>query len=204
MTILDPMRKRTSEAFASAGFGETRQEAAPRGCDAPGCAAEGCYPAPRDRARPRPYLYFCLDHVRAYNAGWDYYRGMTASEIDADRRLDVVWRRPTWALGGDPRRRATAEFVFDDPLGAFTDVADDGGETPSRPRARRYPPASAEARAQRAMDLGDDFDLSELKMRYKVLVKRWHPDANGGSPEAEERLKAINDAYRTLKRALGA
>ncbi|MFO1060844.1 MAG: DnaJ domain-containing protein, partial [Dongiaceae bacterium] len=35
--------------------------------------------------------------------------------------------------------------------------------------------------------------------RYKSLVKRLHPDANGGDKAAEERLKHINLAYSTLK-----
>ena len=196
------MRKRSTEAFASAEFGETRQQAAPRACDAPGCVAEGCFPAPRERGRPKPYLYFCLEHVRAYNAGWDYYRGMSADEIEADRRLDVVWRRPTWALGGGAAARATASFHFEDPLATAWEI-DPAGEA-ARPRVRRFRPSSPEARAQSALDLDDDFDLAVLKIRYKTLVKRWHPDANGGSRVAEERLKTINDAYRTLRRALGA
>ncbi len=192
------MRKRSSEAFASAGYGETQKELAPRACEAPGCDCEGAYPAPRTRARPRPYLYFCLEHVRAYNAGWDYYRGMSSAEIEADRRLDVTWRRPTWALGGRGARRAAADFQFDDPLAVFVEP-----DAASPPR-RRFRPGSAEAAAQSTMALSDEFDASELKTRYKALVKRWHPDANGGCPAAEERLKSINDAYRILKRALGA
>ena len=167
-------------------------------CDAPGCLAEGVYPAPRDRNRPRPYLYFCLEHVRAYNAGWDYYRGMTRDEIDADRRPDVVWRRPTWRLGGKEAMKATASFQFEDPLAAF-----DGGDGEERPN-RRFRPGSDEAEAQIILGLEDDFGETELKLRYKTLVKRWHPDANGGSRESEERLKSINEAYRTLTRALGS
>lgn len=192
------MRRRETEAFAPAGLGAPRGERATRTCDAPGCLEEGCFPAPRDRRRPRPYLYFCLEHVRAYNAGWDYYRGMSAAEIDADRRLDVLWRRPTWALGGKGARQANATFQFDDPLAAFTE------EDAGRPAVRRFRPGSAEAEAQSIMSLDDDFGANELKMRYKALVKRWHPDANGGSRAAEERLKSINAAYRTLKSALGA
>ena len=203
------MRKRSEHAFASAGFGETRQTHAPssaRGdegvalCDAPGCLEHGRYPAPRDRLRPRPYLYFCLEHIRAYNSGWDYYRGMSSDQIEADRRLDFVWRRQTWANGGKSRRTATADFQFEDPLAAFHDL--DGDDLNARPR--RVRPASPEARAQSTLGLDDDFDLAILKMRYKTLVKRWHPDANGGSSEAEERLKKINEAYRVLERALRA
>lgn len=194
------MRRRSTEAFASTDYRKTQAEDAPRRCQAPGCAADGAFPAPRDRRRPRPYIYFCLEHVRAYNSGWDYYSGMSADEIEADRRLDVVWRRPTWALGGRERRRATAEFQFDDPLGAFVDP--DPAAAAGR-SVRRFPPGSAEAMAQAEMALTDDFDVDMLKVRYKALVKRWHPDANGGSRDAEERLKVINAAYRTLRRAVG-
>ncbi len=187
-----------TDAFEADSFANARPAEAPRHCDAPGCTDGGAFPAPRNRDQPRPYRYFCLAHVRAYNAGWDYYRGMNADEIEADRRLDALWRRPTWALGGRGAKAAAASFGFEDPLAAFSELGED------RPRVRRFPPASPEAAAQLDMELDDDFDAADLKMRYKALVKRWHPDANGGSPAAEERLKTINNAYRVLKRALGA
>jgi curved DNA-binding protein CbpA len=41
-----------------------------------------------------------------------------------------------------------------------------------------------------------------LKARYKELVKRFHPDANGGDKAAEERLKLVNQAYATLKNSV--
>lgn len=204
-TIIQAMRKRSEHAFASDGFSQTPDtdapmEGAPDRCSAPGCEEHGLYPAPRDRGRPRPYLYFCLEHVRAYNAGWDYYRGMSAAEIEEDRRLDFVWRRQTWTYGGKNRRTATADFRFEDPLAAFQERDDDLRAA----GVRRFNPAGPEARAQAQLGLDDDFDLAALKIRYKTLVKRWHPDANDGSTEAEERLKTINEAYRILRRALGA
>ena len=190
------MQRRSTHSTAN--FGDVRPDAAAKRCDAVGCADDGVYPAPRNRAQPRPYIYFCLEHIRAYNAGWDYYRGMNSIEIEADRRLDVLWRRPTWALGGKNATLASAAFQFEDPLAAFTDIE---GE---RPGSRRFRPSSIEASAQIDMGLDDDFDADDLKVRYIALVKRWHPDANGGSHAAEERLKVINEAYRILKRALGA
>jgi len=36
------------------------------------------------------------------------------------------------------------------------------------------------------------------KSQYKVLVKRHHPDTNGGDRAAEERIKHINRAYETV------
>jgi DnaJ-class molecular chaperone len=38
-----------------------------------------------------------------------------------------------------------------------------------------------------------------VKSRYKELVKRLHPDANGGDRSREERLQEIIKAYGYLK-----
>jgi DnaJ-class molecular chaperone len=40
---------------------------------------------------------------------------------------------------------------------------------------------------------------AEVKARYKLLVKRHHPDANGGDRSLEERLREIIQAYSYLK-----
>jgi hypothetical protein len=45
-------------------------------CDHPGCEAGGDYRAPRSRLELNHYYWFCLDHVRGYNAAWNYYAGM--------------------------------------------------------------------------------------------------------------------------------
>ena len=60
----------------------------------------GEHRAPRSRDALDQHYWFCLDHVRAYNAAWDFYRGMTPEQIEASRRLDVIGWRPTWPLGG--------------------------------------------------------------------------------------------------------
>ncbi len=46
--------------------------------------------------------------------------------------------------------------------------------------------------------------LEAVKMRYKELAKRHHPDANGGDRAAEERLKTINLAYAAVRSRLVA
>lgn len=56
--------------------------------------------------------------------------------------------------------------------------------------------------------LGVQRDVSpdDLKKAYRKLAKQWHPDANKGNKEAEERFKEISGAYEALsdpqKRAL--
>ena len=68
---------------ASARPPQADPDAPPRPCDAPGCEAQGEFRAPRSRSKLNDYLWFCLPHVREYNASWDYYKGMSPQEIEA-------------------------------------------------------------------------------------------------------------------------
>ena len=86
-----------------------------RPCDSPGCAAEGAYRAPKSRSTLNEYHWFCLEHVRAYNASWDFYKGMSAGQIEAQTRADTGWQRPTWPLG-TLGRQSFDETNIADPL----------------------------------------------------------------------------------------
>jgi hypothetical protein len=168
-----------------------------RTCDIPGCGATGDYRAPKSRATLNEYWWFCLEHVRAYNAAWDFYRGMSPGEIEHQLRADTAWQRPTWPLG---RLGATrmAEDLLRDPLEALAGAR-------QRPEPDRGPHAPAELREPLAtLGLNWPLTLDELKTRYKALAKRHHPDANNGSRDAEERLKTINLAYAALRGRLTA
>lgn len=171
-------------------------EAETRACDHPGCDHHGEYRAPKSREALETYYWFCLDHVRAYNAAWDYYKGMNTEQIEAMLRRDVTWQRPTWPLGS----RVSGRYRIDpahlrDPFGFFT-----GGD--AHPLGARVRVETAEDAALRVMALTRPLTLVALKARYKELVKRHHPDANGGDKASEERFKEINQAYKTLTGSL--
>src|SRR5579863_1388576 len=70
-----------------------------RTCDMPGCTAAGEYRAPKSRDTLHDYWWYCLEHVRGYNATWDFYKGMSPGQIEAQLRADTAWQRPTWPLG---------------------------------------------------------------------------------------------------------
>ncbi|MEO5373597.1 MAG: J domain-containing protein [Alphaproteobacteria bacterium] len=166
-----------------------------RVCDHPECGRPGEYRAPRTRTLTE-YYWFCLEHVRDYNKAWDYCRGMTQTEIEEHIREDTVWQRPTWPLGGAGARFRGDIAGFADRFGVF------GGAQSPHPHPRHE--ETSEDRAMRAMDLLPPLTRDALKARYKELVKRFHPDAHGGDTTSEERLKVINEAYKTLMGVLNA
>ncbi len=170
-----------------------------RMCEHPDCREEGLHRAPKARDRLNEYFWFCLDHVRAYNRTWNYYEGMDEEEIEAHIRQDTVWQRPTWPLGGWGAAPKAGGSIFRDYFGFFVDGDPLGsGRTES---VRRAPP-TVEEQALAVLELRPPVTLEEIKIRYKILVKRLHPDANGGDKAAEELLKVINQAYSTLKSAM--
>lgn len=167
-----------------------------RSCDHPGCREGGEYRAPKSRHTLNEYYWFCLDHVRAYNAAWDYYAGLSVDEIERMVRQDTTWQRPTWPLG----RMVGGRYRFDpervkDSFGVFDE---DMWQHPSD----RSAPPSPEQAAMQVMDLKAPLTPELLKARYKELCKLHHPDTNGGDKAAEERFKQIGQAYKTLRESL--
>ncbi len=160
----------------------------------PSCGAPGGYRAPKSRTNLKDYWWFCLDHVRAYNGSWDYYKGMSPAQMEAQLRADTSWDRPSWPLG-HIGGSAWDDDMLRDPLRI---LASNGMHQQRRAPPPNQPPA--ELRDHLAiLDLSWPTTLEAVKTRYKALAKRHHPDANGGSRAAEERLKTINLAYAAVR-----
>ncbi len=193
---------RTMKRSSNAAWSRAPQADAPtRACDHPGCQGGGEYRAPRSRDQLDSYYWFCLEHVRAYNAAWDYYAGMSTEEIESMLRQDVIWQRPTWPLGARVAGRSfrIGPEGIRDTFGLFGDEQEEA----ERERQRRRP-NSPEEKAMKVLELQGPITVTQLKARYKELVKVHHPDANGGDKAAEERFKVINQAYKTLLNSLNA
>ena len=194
------MRRGTDKYRPIVSFGATGL----RECDHPDCHAVAEHRAPKSRDRLEDYFWFCLEHVREYNKSWNFCDGMDENQIESEIREDTVWRRPTWPMGSaenEKRWRFVREGDYADNFGSFSGDSDAKSEAYSSNRSR---PDSPEARAFRILGLDPTASLSELKARYKELVKTHHPDRNGGDKVAEERLKDINDAYSTLRKTVTA
>ena len=159
-----------------------------------GCNNPAEHRAPKNRQSVNEYYWFCLEHVQAYNRSWDYFDGMSADEIENYRVEAVTGHRPTWKMG----QRGFSPWGPDgvhDPH-EFIDGADDFDGGGNGSSGIRYNGKQRKALAE--LDLDESANLQDIKMRYKQLVKRHHPDANGGDKDAEERFKSINEAYSFL------
>ncbi len=164
----------------------------------PGCGAQGEYRAPKSRQNLQDYWWFCLEHVRAYNGSWDFYKGMSPGQIEAQLRADTAWQRPSWPLGRLGSHHAWESEHLRDPLRVLSAAGLRQGA------AHRHPdhPPSELREPLATLGLSWPTTLDQVKLRYKELAKRHHPDANGGSRESEEHLKTINIAYATIRSRL--
>ena len=170
-------------------------------CQWPGCPDIGEHRAPYSRQKLDKDRWFCLDHIRQYNRSWNYYDGMSDEEVETDVRRDTTWNRPSWPLGAEKNFRNNGEGIRIDDFGAFGDpgdpkFADEAAE--EQAFQSRLKPGSPAGLALAVFDLKSPVTLAEIKDRYKALVKRHHPDANGGDKGAEEKFKQISQAYQTL------
>ena len=166
-----------------------------RRCDYEGCPDKGEYKAPRSRAQLRDYYWFCLIHIRLYNGNWNYYQGMDAIEVEQEKRRDETWQRPTWPF----TQTVSKNFKILENANHFFDTAGDADTEISKKPEFKFAPGSKENRALITMNINYPYTQKQLKIRYLELAKKYHPDMNQGSREAEEYLKEINLAYEFLK-----
>jgi hypothetical protein len=176
-----------------------RVEGAAAHCAAPNCRAPGEFKAPLTAPSfdgPGEWQWLCLDHVREHNARYNYFAGMSTEEIEAAQSPVAGWERATRAFhaaGSDP---APAWSDFRDPLEAIA------GRFGTRRQAANTAPArfsGAEKQALHVLGLGDDADLHAVRKRYSDLVRRYHPDRNGGERKHEGRLSQVLEAWQVLK-----
>ena len=189
----------------------TREEAAKPGCcEYPGCAEKGEFRAPKGRDREGQYYWFCFQHVREYNQSFNYFRDMPEDAVAAWQKDSLTGHRPTWTMGVNstaqgpvpPRPHSThprfGNWDFADPFNIFGTGGEQKTAEPARPtRALR----KVERNSLIELGLEESASSDEIKTRFKTLVKRLHPDANGGDRGTEDKLRAVIQAYNYLKQA---
>lgn len=173
-------------------------ETSTRVCEKPGCEEPGQYRAPKNPDVLDDYYWFCKDHVREYNLGWNFFENTTEAELNARASKDRVWERETKPFGRkSEEQRAWARLGVDDPhqvLGANATQNPGKSVTGS---TRRLPPT--ERRAIEILEAKDHWTKPEIRKAYKALIKVLHPDINGGDRSQEEQLAEVVWAWDQIK-----
>ena len=213
--IIDPTMKLDSKYFDRIRVkpdSEAAEKAKGPTCSWAGCEEPGLHKAPMGRNREGAYYHFCVDHVRLYNKSYNYFSGLNDTDIQAYLKDALTGHRPTWSVrggapasasaspipstrpSGRPRRYAAASATRD-PFNLFGDT------TPKTPTKTQRKARSLEIKALQTLDLPADAGGEAIRVRYKALVKQYHPDANGGDRGHEDRLRDVIQAYKLLKQS---
>jgi DnaJ domain len=178
-------------------------------CEWPGCTGHATHRAPKGRERANEYWRFCLDHVREYNNSYNFFAGMSEDAVAKYQKDALTGHRPTWkmgSIGGKRTQRAAKDFrgssfAGDDPFSLFGEngARRDAGHAKTGAEGRKI--FNAQRRALETLGLEEDASRADIKSKFKTLVKRHHPDANGGDRGSEARLREIIQAYNYLKSA---
>jgi hypothetical protein len=183
-----------------------RVEAEGRRCSVGGCDQPGEFRAPpADEARraldgPAPYRWMCLDHVREFNAGYNFFAGMSTEEIHDAQKPYAGWERETRAFAANGADNPPRWADFADPLDAIGARFRDRMRR-EQPRADGRPLSGRDRDALRTLGLETDADRKALRQRYAALVRQLHPDHNGGDRSSEDRLQKVVEAYQHLRAA---
>ena len=177
-----------------------------RACDSPGCRHPATARAPKSRDMLNEHYWFCQPHAAEYNRNWDFFAGMSEGEV-RKRQQDELFTggRPTWEMKAGRFSREAASFQsklgkgegYRDPFNLFGR----GGPraTPAEPEGPKL--GKIERGALAELDLDAGVEGPKIRARYAELVRRLHPDSNGGDRAGEQRLSKVIRAYQTLRKA---
>ncbi|MEJ0064432.1 MAG: DnaJ domain-containing protein [Caulobacteraceae bacterium] len=200
------IRVRPPKTAAEAAAEEDVNQLKPgeRPCDHQGCRLAGTARAPKSRDMLNEHYWFCQAHAAEYNRTWNFFAGMTDEQIRA-RQTDESFTggRPTWSFkagrGSREAAAAASKGFFRDAFGIFG--RNQAQQAAADQAAFDKQLGRLERNALADLDLDATADGALIRRRYTELLKRCHPDANGGDRSAEHKLQRVIKAFRTLQKA---
>jgi len=178
-----------------------------RSCDHAGCRRAATARAPKSREMMNEHYWFCQQHAAEYNRNWNFFAGMSEGEMRAFQKDELfTGGRPTWEMKAGKYSREAAAFNHRFRRGeGYRDAFDLFGRGGHQAQARPEPEARHLGKLERGalaeLDLEVNADGAKIRGRYTELVRRLHPDANGGDRAGENRLQKVIRAYQTLRKA---
>jgi len=173
-------------------------------CEMEGCEEPAACSVAKSPREPRSRLWYCMEHARAHNKSWNYFEGLTAEEAKAAREANIYGDRPTWSMGKNDRARAAAgargPADMADAFGVLGKEAKTQADASGHYREGKRL-TKLQVNAFETLALPYTAPSGEIRRRYAELVRRFHPDSNGGDRSAEQQLSEVVKAHTILKKA---
>ena len=162
-------------------------------CEWSNCKEIGKFKAPTERDNSKNYKWLCEEHIKLFNKSWNYFEGMTQSEIEVFLKSDITWHRPTQKFGSsDNFFNILWNNALSDKFNFYKQ-----GEAIFNLKNKKF--SEKDKDAFKIMELEFSSDWATVQKKFKTLVKKFHPDRNAGNKEFEDKLKKITLAYSHLK-----
>lgn len=167
-------------------------------CKAPKPFAARAVPVPGQREPAEDCHWFCQRHAAEYNRTYDFFDGMTEAEITAFQSSAAYGHKRTWRMGGGPVGGMKSAQTYSTKRWRGRSWLDPSGEKGVDPNAARGR-TRLQTRALDELELPHNASPEAVRERYAALVKRFHPDSNGGDRSTEHRLTVVIRAFKALK-----
>tara|TARA_B100000029_G_scaffold8609_1_gene9143 strand:+ start:5440 stop:5958 length:519 start_codon:yes stop_codon:yes gene_type:complete len=162
-------------------------------CEWQNCKNNGEYKAPIERDNSKRYKWLCEEHIKLFNKNWNYFEGMSQSEIENFLKSDLTWHRPTQKFSSSDNFFSILwNNVLSDKFNIFQDE-----KFVNNLKVRKLSEKDKDAFI--IMGLEFNADWSTIQKKFKTLVKKFHPDRNSGNKQFEDKLKKVTLAYSHLK-----
>ena len=161
-------------------------------CEWSKCKKTGVYKAPVEKDNSKKFKLLCLEHIKVFNKSWNYFADMKEEEIENFIKSDLTWHKPTKSFGSSENFfRILWVNALDDKPGMFKDSI--------FKNFKKSKLSDKDRDALKILGLKNDTNWSDIQKRFKMLVKKYHPDKNQGSRKYEDILKKITLAYSQLR-----
>ena len=161
-------------------------------CEWSKCKKIGVYKAPVEKDNSKNFRLLCLEHIKAFNKSWNYFSDMNDQEIEHFIKSDLTWHKPTKSFGSSENFfRILWVNALDDKSSIFKNSV--------FKNFNRSKLSDKDKDALKILGLKNDTNWSDIQKRFKMLVKKYHPDKNHGSKKYEDILKKITLAYSQLR-----
>ena len=164
-------------------------------CDWSKCNKIGMYKAPVEKDNSKKFRLLCLEHIKEFNKSWNYFSDMNNEEIENFVKSDLTWHKPTKSFG-------SSENFF---RILWLNALDDKTVIFKNSDFRRFEKSDLTVKDKEALKilgLKSDTNWSDIQKKFKILVKKYHPDKNRGSKKYEDILKKITLAYSQLRASM--